>query len=467
MKYETELDGVRALAVIGVLLFHLGVPFIKGGFIGVDVFFVLSGYLITALITRNMDSGSFSFKDFYIRRARRLLPALFVVVSFCFVFSFLLLSPDDFKSFARSAWHSVLSISNVNFWLESGYFDSDKFTKPLLHTWSLGVEEQFYLLWPLVLAGLAWFNNSLVKKIILGILIVAGFAVSLYMMDHNPSAVFFLSPFRAWQFAAGGLLALVFHDHAGDSRAWSLPAPLAIGATLAGLGLVTYGFLAISPANFPGTAALVPTIGTLLIILGGATAFSGLLLANPLARFLGKISYSLYLTHWPIIVFWRYYNNRPLNWIEMIIVAALSIGTAWLLFKFVETKFRKPWTKDPETEKFAVPAGVLAFAMGVMVVCIYPWVQNGWSWRVSPEKQQMILATAKSQKMKCNMRALKGLDKQCFFGARSRTADFVLVGDSHAGALSLGLAPLAIEEGKTGVRMTKPGTLAVYRRADL
>ena len=458
MKYETELDGVRALAVIGVLLFHLGVPFIKGGFIGVDVFFVLSGYLITALIMRNIDSGSFSFRDFYIRRARRLLPALFVVIGFCFVFSFLLLSPDDFKSFARSAWHSVLSISNINFWLESGYFDSDKYTKPLLHTWSLGVEEQFYLFWPIALAGLAWFKSPTVKKIVLGAFIVMGIGISFYMTFRVTSAVFFLSPFRAWQFAAGGLLALFLHDHPGASRAWVLPTPLAIGSTLAGLCLVTYGFIAISPANFPGKATLAATIATLFLILGGSTSFSRAVLANPLARFFGKISYSLYLTHWPIIVFWRYYNTRPLTWFEMIIVSALSVGTAYILFRFVETKFRKPWTENPETEKFAVPAGLLASAMGIMLICIYPWVQDGWAWRISPEKQEMMTA-AKGEKIQCNMRTLRNLDKLCFFGAFTSKPDFVLIGDSHAAALSLGIAPTAKKNRKTGVRMTMPGTL--------
>jgi len=427
MKYETELDGVRALAVIGVLLFHLGVPFIKGGFIGVDVFFVLSGYLITALVTRNMGNGTFTFKEFYLRRARRLLPALFAVVSVCFVFSFLLLSPDDFKSFCRSAWHAVLSISNINFWLESGYFDSDKFTKPLLHTWSLGVEEQFYLIWPLLLAGLTWFKSRLMKRLCLALFVLAGFGISLYMMGHAPSAVFYLSPYRAWQFAAGGLLALMLHDHDGDTgRAWALPMPLAVASTVAGLAMVSYGFVAISPVKFPGTAALIPTIGTLLIILGGSTGFSRILLANPLARLLGRLSYSIYLTHWPIIVFWRYYNNRPLNYVEMVIVAVLSIGTAYLLYRSVETKFRKPWTKDTSTEKFAVPAGILASMMGIMLFCIYPWVQNGWT------------------------------------GAQKKNPEFVIVGDSHAAALTRGLWPLAARADKTGISMTKPGTLPFF-----
>ncbi len=462
MKYETEIDGVRALAVIGVLLFHLGVPFIAGGFIGVDVFFVLSGYLITALVTRNMGNGTFSFKDFYLRRARRLLPALFAVVSVCFVLSFLLLSPDDFKSFCRSAWHSVLSISNINFWLESGYFDSDKFTKPLLHTWSLGVEEQFYLLWPLILAGLTWFKTGLMKRIALGVFVLAGFAISLIMMNHAPSAVFYLSPYRAWQFAAGGLLALLLHDHEGEGRAWALPTPLAVIATLGGLALVSYGFVAVSPKNFPGTAALIPTIGTLLIILGGSTPVSRVILANPLSRLLGRLSYSIYLTHWPIIVFWRYYNNRPLNIVEMVIVGALSIGTAYLLYRTVETKFRRPWTKDPATEKFAVPAGILASAMGIMLFCIYPWVQNGWTWRVSKESQDLILATAKGDKIKCKMRPILDLDKQCFIGAQKRNAEFVIIGDSHAAALTRGLGPLAAGAKKTGISMTKPGTLPFF-----
>ena len=151
MKYETELDGLRALAILGVLLFHLGFQAFSGGFSGVDVFFVLSGYLITSIISKENLKGDFSFGRFYIKRARRLLPPLFLVILVTLIFGFLLLSPDHFKALSQSSLFATFSFSNVGFWLESGYFNPDKFTKPLLHTWSLGVEEQFYIIWPLLI----------------------------------------------------------------------------------------------------------------------------------------------------------------------------------------------------------------------------------------------------------------------------------------------------------------------------
>lgn len=464
MNYETELDGIRALAVMGVLLFHLGVSFMSGGFTGVDTFFVLSGYLITAIISRDMLGNRFSFMNFYLRRARRLLPSLFVVIMVCYVISFVLLSPDHLKSFARSSFHAVLSVSNFNFWLESGYFDSSKYTKPLLHTWSLGVEEQFYFIWPLMLAALAFVKKLTLKIIFMTVFVILGFLASLYAMQHIPSAVFYLSPFRAWQFAAGGLLALVLHGNGGEGRSFELPHALAALVTLSGLVMTVYGFVAIQSNNFPGFVALIPTFGALLMVLGGMNPLSKLILSNPVSRFFGRLSYSLYLTHWPIIVFWRYYTNSPLSPVEMVLVSALSIGTAFLLYRFVETRLRKPWGRgDVATEKFAVPAGIATAMCALMLISVYPWVQNGWNWRLSKDSQALIVEAAKGERVKCDMRAIKGVGKSCHFGTKKRTADYVLIGDSHSAALAKGLNAYAQETNRMGIRLSKPGTLPLLK----
>lgn len=466
-SYEAELDGLRALAVIGVILFHLGVQPVSGGFTGVDFFFVLSGYLITALIVPRMEDKSFSFIDFYIRRARRLLPALFVVILCSTIASWLLLSPDHLASFSRSAFHAAISVSNVNFWLESGYFDADKFTKPLLHTWSLGVEEQFYLLWPLCMLALAWVRNRIVQILILILVVAIGFAANIHFIEDYPSAVFYLSPFRAWQFAAGGLVALILHQGKHEGRKLVLPPVLAELVTLAGLALVAYSFMRVTSFAYPGWQAVWPTLAALLLILGGRNVVSGPVLANPVARFLGRISYSLYLTHWPLIVFWRYYNNAPLTPVEMGIVAVLSVMTAVALFKLVETPLRHPWTSDARVERLAVPTGIFTGLTALLIVSVYPWSQGGWSWRLSPESQQMVAEMTDADAMKCRNVAIKGIGRQCFFGKkippkRADQTDVIVLGDSHAAALAKGLVDLLNRNKLSGVRMSTPGMLPLY-----
>lgn len=457
--YEPQLDGLRAFAVGGVVLFHLGLSPVGGGFTGVDVFFVLSGYLITALIRPAFESRQFSFVDFYVRRGRRLLPALFVTILVTAIFAVLLLSPDHLRSFARSASHAIVSLANVNFWLESGYFDSDKYTKPLLHTWSLGVEEQFYLMWPLLLMSVVMLfrGNRLGQALVLGGFTLISFAVALFFVERFPSAAFYLSPFRAWQFAAGGLLALTLH---GSSGRMTLPAPVGVGATLLGLSGVVASFLYVTPQGYPDLQALLPTLGTLLVILGGANPVSNLVLSNGVMRWFGRTSYALYLTHWPIIVFIRYYNNAPLDGAGMVLAGALSVLTAWLLHRYVETRFRKPWTQSSSEERFAVPAALGAVAAVLILLSSYPWSQSGWTWRLSSESRLMIDEMARTDAIDCVQRPIgDGLGRHCFFGRQGRFPNAVVIGDSHAAALANGLEERLAESGMTGVRFIQNGAL--------
>lgn len=461
--YKPQLDGLRAIAVGGVVAFHLGLPQIHGGFTGVDVFFVLSGYLITALVWPNFVAREFSFADFYVRRARRLLPPLFVVFAICAALSFLLLSPDHYTSFARSAIHATLSVSNVNFWLESGYFDSAKYTKPLLHTWSLGVEEQFYLFWPLFLLLLAYMASSVARWSTIIFLLALSFLGGLLLIDSYPSAIFYLSPFRAWQFAAGGVLALLMHGDTPGAQKLNLPGPVAALVTLSGLVMICASFVTVTAEGYPGLKALVPTAGTLLAILGGNNALASSLLSNKVAVFIGRISYSLYLTHWPVIVFIRYYNgDAPLTPMLMLIALALSVGSAYLLFRLIETPLRRPWSASATYERFVVPTFLAGPALLLVVFSIYPWAQSGWSWRLSPEAQNIVAEMASHSEVKCYQRQVKGLGKQCFFGARRNKPDLVLLGDSHANALSNGFDELLAASKKTGMKYTLNGTLPFY-----
>ena len=458
MQYEYELDGIRAMAVMAVLLFHLGLKTFTGGFTGVDVFFVLSGYLITAISVKSFNKGDFSFSKFYIRRARRLLPSLFVVIFLSFVFSVLLMSPDHLAAFSRSAINATLSISNFGFWLESGYFDSNKYTKPLLHTWSLGVEEQFYLIWPVVIFLIFKLKNPNLRIFAMLSLVIISFLISLIFTKSNPNAAFFLSPFRAWQFASGGLLALFLHSHSELGRKYILPNIVSIVLTILGVVLTVWGFIYLTPENFPGVKALVPTIGTLFIILAGGNTISKLLLANRVTRFLGKHSYSLYLVHWPLIVFWRYYTGGPLNAYEIVIVGALSIFGAVLLYKFVETPFRKPWTRNFDVEKFAVPAGLLTTACVLLVFSSYAWAQQGWPGRVSDQSTELFAALKTSNKgVACHPKTAK--QRGCYFGQRKQKPDFAIFGDSHAESLSLGLETLAKRKKKKGRKVVLYATL--------
>ena len=331
-EYRADVDGLRGIAVLLVLLFHVGLQPLGGGFIGVDVFFVISGYLITNIIYKDIFNNTFSFSKFYERRARRILPALITVVLTTCVGGYYLLYPEAYRVLGQSAVAALLAISNWFFLHNTAYFDAPAQTQALLHTWSLGVEEQFYLVWPALLLTASKFCGKSRRAWIalLAVIALASFAGSLWKVAYNPKVAFYMPYTRAWELAIGGLLCFL---RPLRSRAMQVFPPL---------GLAAIGWSATTLSGeqpFPGFNALAPTIGAALVIYPRHTQAGRLL--GWLAP-LGRISYSLYLWHWPIIVFWRTYNNgEPVGLNAACLIIAASIGLSVLSWRYIEQPARR------------------------------------------------------------------------------------------------------------------------------
>lgn len=338
MQYRREIDGLRSVAVLPVLFFHAGFSAFSGGYVGVDIFFVISGYLITSIISSEINEKRFSIIDFYERRARRLLPALFLVMATCIPFAWFWLLPGDMKDFSQSIVAVLSFASNILFWRESGYFSPDAELKPLLHTWSLAVEEQFYLLFPLFLMltwrlgrrGVLWATAALV---------LVSLSLAHWGVTNKPGAAFYLLPTRGWELAIGALVAL--HMQNGNVASKS-PAGVANVLSLTGLLSILYAiFLFDESVPFPGLYALVPTVGTALIILFATPAtWVGRGLSSRLPVAIGLISYSAYLWHQPLLAFAK---HRHLHEPGMALRGALiiaSLALAYLTWRFVEARFR-------------------------------------------------------------------------------------------------------------------------------
>jgi len=338
MRYRPEIDGLRALAVIPVILFHAGFQFFSGGFVGVDIFFVISGYLITTIILTELEAGQFSILNFYERRARRILPALFLVMATCLPFAWLWLMPSDAKEFSESAMAVLVFASNIFFWQQSDYFDSATELKPLLHTWSLGVEEQFYILFPMFLM-FAWRLGRKRIVALLAIVALLSLALAEYGIGRMPVATFFLLPTRGWELALGSLIAF-FRRGKGCDR---FPPALYQVLSLTGLGLIIYSILAFTRETpFPGLSALIPTVGAGLIILCALPeTLVGRLLTNRVLVGIGLVSYSAYLWHQPLLSFARHRSlTEPSDFVIAGLVV-LTFGLAYLTWRYVEVPFRR------------------------------------------------------------------------------------------------------------------------------
>ena len=341
MRYRPEIDGLRAIAVAAVILFHAGFALFSGGFVGVDVFFVISGFLITSIIVEELKTGRFSVLRFYERRARRILPALFTVMAACVPFAYRLLSPDDLKDFAQSLAAICLFASNVLFWGESGYFDTQAELKPLLHTWSLAVEEQFYVVFPLLLLA-AWRLGRGVLLSLIGAIAVASLFLSVDEVRNFPSAAFYLLPSRAWQLLVGALASFAADRWSTvDGKGASGP----IAGEVVGWGgmamIILALFLFDERTPFPGLNAALPTIGTALVLLCASdrTSVGRMLGWRPLVG-LGLISYSAYLWHQPLFAFTKHALLADLPADLAIVLCAATIVLACLSWRFVEQPFR-------------------------------------------------------------------------------------------------------------------------------
>lgn len=381
MNYRAEIDGLRAIAVVPVVLFHAGLPQMSGGFVGVDVFFVVSGFLITSVIVSELKAGQFSFLNFYERRARRILPALFLVLTISSIAAVFILLPYELATFGRGLVAAVFSVSNVLFWRETDYFAAATELNPLVHTWSLAVEEQYYVLCPLVLwAGWRWCPRGLVPSLVLSAL--ASFCLAEFLSTRMPSASFYLLPTRAWELLAGSLTAFYL------MRRTALTGWIAEVFAMAGLGAIVASVFVYDAAfRFPSLWALFPVLGTVAIIIAAnpSNLVGKVLCAAPLVG-IGLISYSAYLWHQPLFAFARLLDAEHAPAIlQMLALSVLAFFLAWMSWKFVERPFRSKSAFGRRTIfSMSGIGGVALVSMGVFAVISsglpqrYPPAQRDW-----------------------------------------------------------------------------------------
>lgn len=337
MKYRPEIDGLRSVAVLPVILFHAGLNWVPGGFVGVDVFFVISGFLITTIIARELEQGRFSLIQFYERRARRILPALFLMLLVTTILSTIILLPYELKTYGRGLISVIVFASNILFWRETGYFAPSSELNPLLHTWSLAVEEQFYILFPMLLWALWKFRLRSVV-LVLVLLTLGSLSLAELFSLRAPTPNFYLLPTRAWELLAGSLAGLYL------MRRPQITGLLAEIVAFTGLAAIVWSIIKFSEATpFPSLWALAPVMGTVAIIIAASpSTLAGRILTFPPLVGLGLISYSAYLWHQPLFAFARILeiDHEPSNML-MAVLVVLTLVFAWISWRFVERPFRQ------------------------------------------------------------------------------------------------------------------------------
>lgn len=442
--YRPDIDGLRAVSVLGVLLFHVGATWLPGGFVGVDVFFVISGYLITGILAREGDAGTFRYATFYERRVRRIYPALAVVLIATFIAGWFVLAPPQYRTFGRTLVWTPLFASNFAFMGQTGYFDPDAATKPLLHTWSLGVEEQYYILFPLLL-GMAR-RAGIDRRRMIAAIVATSFAASVVSGAIGFDDGYFLLPMRFWEIGCGALLATSPLDRL------SRGARAGLGAV--GLGMVVFSMAWIDESlPFPGWVAALPVVGAVGVIAAGTGPAARLLSLAPMT-FVGRISYPAYLWHWPLVVLTQSWFFHPLTPTEAVGVVAATIGLAWLTLAVIETPIRSRRILRDRRSLFAIAA-----TMSLVLVAAGLFVFNAKGldrWRSDRERAIAAFANQRSEiEDMCPEGPPRpnGDRSPCLLGLRgseARAPQFALVGDSHARAAGGALSAVAASKGLTG-----------------
>jgi len=465
LTYRKDIDGLRMIAVLAVVFNHAGLS-LPGGFVGVDIFFVISGFLITGLLAQDIVDGQFSVLTFYERRARRILPALFMVLAACLVVGWLLLYPQRYEDLGKSVLATLGFVSNHWFWQSAGdYFGPDVEFEPLLHTWSLAVEEQFYLVFPILLWALASRPRSQWRAVI-SILCIASLGLSIWMTGVAPQANFYLTPTRVWELGIGALLALGTFP---QSTARLHAAAGWLGLILIGASLV----LISGQTPFPGLTAVPPVLGAALILYAGAGHRGGVtaLLSWQPFVWIGLISYSLYLWHWPVLVAARLLSGTVHLSLPVALVSVLaSLGLAMLSWRFVEQPFRKGRTAQVLTRPWifafsAAGAVILGSLAGVIVK------RDGFIGQFPTERLALYQEASQRDSLgRSCMEPENGLG--CVLGAPEGAPSVVIWGDSHAAAALPGFDVWLRAQDLAGVAYTRsacPPMIGVYRadqRAD-
>ncbi len=437
--YLPGIDGLRAVAVLAVVLYHFGLP-LPGGFVGVDVFFVISGFLIGGLLWRERrTTGRIALGAFWLRRVRRLAPAYFAMAAVSALAAWFILLPFEFREFGKSLIAATLWLSNVQFWREAGYFDIGSDSKVLLHTWSLSVEEQFYVVLPLFVAAVGFWRRGLT-----GLLVVcwgASLVACIALTPSDPVATFFLFPFRAWELLTGVLLAIWLQSGTRIVPAW---------VPDLGLGLILAAVFLVSAAGFPGWQAAVPVAGAAMMLAGqNSGAGSVVVLSHRVPVFIGLISYSLYLWHWPVRVLSGYLRGGEPAWWEAALWLALAVVLAILGWALVERPLRRARIAPRRFVGGTALAGAAMLAMGAVV-----FVRDGMPGRFSPMVQGHIAASQDFLQdwSRCSVAAdgpLAGIET-CAIGPDGPPR-VLIWGDSHLRALMDGLGAAALDAGTPGI----------------
>lgn len=445
--YRPEIDGLRAISIISVLLFHAKIATVGGGYVGVDIFFVISGYLITRHILSDIETGRFTFHRFYTRRIRRLFPALFFTVLASFVAAIVLLSPEDIRDFARTVVATFAAVSNILFWRDShDYFVTNTDYLPLLHTWSLSLEEQFYLVCPAALVIVARVGLMRGLATLLAVAGLISLVVCEVWLRRDPSAVFYLAPFRVFEFVIGALCI-----QAEKRMLDSVPARQAIFVLgLAAIAAAIFGYTKLTP--FPGLAALLPCLGAAMIIYAGDVPYLGRLLTNRLTVGIGLISYSLYLCHWPIMTFARFMFGETSSMQGKLILIALSFVVAVGMYVFVETPCRKTGAPESLTGFFKLAGVSAGLVLLLTVPAIYVVLQNGLPQRLSAAQK------IASEKHRNGLAAcIADGSSHCAFGNLEGRLGLQLIGDSQMEHLIPAFIPVAREFHFRGEALTQGG----------